>query len=467
MFSFRLQRLPLPIFVLLGVAVLAAACAPAATPAPGVAPSEPSTPVREAAAEPSTPVTPVTPSTVSDRTLTVWYFDKVSMQTVIPLFEQSHPGVKINFVEQPFGDMSKKYLAALAAGQGVPDVIGLDTSMVGQFLDAGEDLLGAPYSAGQLRNDFIPWKFDAARTPSGQMAAMPWDVATGVMFYRPDAFQAAGLPTDPQQVAAALSTWDDFIKAGQTIRDKSGGQTAIVGNEHDVFNAGYWQNGGNVVQDGKIVLGPEGLQPLQAAVKAKNAGIGANVPAWSERWAPALQSGKIATVIMGGWMLGNLQNLIDPDGAGEWRITTPPGGSFSNGGTYIQIPKLGQNKELAWEFTRFLTTNPEALNAVFQKTGIVPAYTPAWDSPLYDQPVPYLGGQQAYRLMVDLAQKVKPLTYSSVDALGTDLLNAQVDLAIGGKASPQQALQTAATQLQDRAARASDLKLDVASTPGA
>jgi len=466
MFSLRWQRLPLPIFVILGVAVLAAACAPAAAPAPRVAPSEPSTPVPAAAAEPSTPATPVTPSTVPDRTLTVWYFDKVSMQTVIPLFEQAHPGVKINFVEQPFGDMSKKYLAALAAGQGVPDVIGLDTSMVGQFLDAGEDLLGAPYSAGQLRNDFIPWKFDAARTPSGQMAAMPWDVATGVMFYRPEAFQAAGLPTDPQQVAAALSTWDDFIKAGQTIRDKSGGQTAIVGNEHDVFNAGYWQNGGNVVQDGKIVLGPEGLQPLQAAVKAKNAGIGANVPAWSERWAPALQSGKIATVIMGGWMLGNLQNLIDPDGAGEWRITTPPGGSFSNGGTYIQIPKLGQNKELAWEFTRFLTTNPEALNAVFQKTGIVPAYTPAWDSPLYDQPVPYLGGEQAYRLMVDLAQKVKPLTYSSVDALGTDLLNAQVDLAIGGKASPQQALQTAATQLQDRAARASELKLDVASTPG-
>ena len=102
------------------------------------------------------------------------------------------------------------------------------------------------------------------------------------------------------------------------------------------------------------------------------------------------------------------------------------------------------------------------MNAVFQKTGIVPAYKPAWDSPLYDQPVPYLGGQQAFRLMVNLAQQVKPLTYSSVDALGTDLLNAQVDLAIGGKVSPDQALQTAATQLQDRAKRASDLNLTLA-----
>ena len=437
--------------------IFVTACGPAAAPAANrpVAP----TAGADTATSAQSPSSDAAPSATE---LTVWYFDKVSMETVIPLFEQSHPGVKVNFVEQPFGDMSKKYLAALAAKQGVPDVIGLDTSMVGQFLDAGENLMAEPYSAGELKKDFVDWKFNATTTSSGQMTAMPWDVATGVMFYRPDVFKSAGLPSEPDQVARSLATWDDFIKAGQVIKDKSGGQTAIVGNEHDIFNAGFWQNGGTVVQDSKIVLVPEGLQPLQTAVKAKNAAIGGNVPAWSERWAPALQSGKIATVIMGGWMLGNLQNLIDPDGAGNWRVTSAPGGAFSNGGTYIQIPQLAEHKQLAWEFTRFLTTDTEALNTVFQKTGIVPAYKPAWDSPIYDQPVAYLGGQPAFRLMVNLAQQVKPLAYSAVDALGTDLLNAQVDLAIGGKAAPDQALQTAAMQLQERAQRATDLKLSVA-----
>jgi multiple sugar transport system substrate-binding protein len=442
-----------------GLAVFLTACGPA--PAQLVDPPTPAAPTPA----PHDSATSTAESAPQQTELTVWYFDKVSMQTVIPLFEQSHPGVKVNFVEQPFGDISKKYLAALAAKQGVPDVIGLDTSTVGQFLDAGENLLSEPYAASQLKNDFVDWKFNAATTSSGEMAAMPWDVATGVMFYRPDVFKAAGLPTEPDQVAKTMATWDDFIKAGQTIKDKTGGQTTIVGNEHDVFNAGYWQNGGSVVQNGNIVLVPLGLQPLQTAVKAKSAGIGGNIPAWSERWAPALQSGKIATVIMGGWMLGNLQNLIDPDGSGSWRVTAAPGGAFSNGGTYIQIPRLAENKQLAWEFTRFVTTNPDALNAVFQKTGIVPAYKPAWESPIYDQPVAYLGGQPAFRLMLNLAQQVKPFSYSSVDALGTDLLNAQVDAAIGGKSSPEQALQTAATQLQERAQRASDLALTVSTTP--
>jgi cellobiose transport system substrate-binding protein len=408
------------------------------------------------------PATPTTNSGAADNELTVWYFDKTSMDTVIPMFEQTHPGVKVNFVAQPFGDISKKYLAALAAKQGVPDVIGLDTSMVGQFLDAGENLLSQPYDAGELKNDFVPWKFDAPLTPSGEMGAMPWDVATGVMFYRPDVFQAAGLPTEPDQVAAKLSTWDDFIKAGEAIKTSSGGQTAIVGSEHDVFNAAYWQNGGNVVQNGSIVLIPEGLQPLETAMQAKDADIGADVQAWSERWAPSLQSGKIASVVMGGWMLANLENLIDPDGAGNWRVTTPPGGAFNNGGTYIQIPKLAQHKQLAWEFTKFVTANTDAVNAVFEKTGIVPAYTPAWNSPLYDQPVPYLGGQQAFRLMVDLAQQVKPLNYSRVDSLGTDLLNAQVDAALSGKLTAQQALATAASQLQERAQTASNVQLTIA-----
>jgi len=81
---------------------------------------------------------------------------------------------------------------------------------------------------------------------------------------------------------------------------------------------------------------------------------------------------------------------------------------------------------------------------------------------MYDQPVAYLGGQAAFRLMVNLAQQVKPLAYSPVDALGTDLLNAQVDLAIGGKVASDQALQTAASQLQERAQRASDLTLSIA-----
>src|SRR6266851_4339375 len=266
MISHRFRSLFACLSAVVGVTLFITACGPTAAPAA----QRPAAPTAAADGPNSVPAS-ATDTGVSSTELTVWYFDKTSMQTVIPLFEQSHPGVKVNFVEQPFGDMSKKYLAALAAQQGVPDVIGLDTSMVGQFLDAGENLLAEPYSAAQLKNDFIDWKFNAAVTGSGQMAAMPWDVATGVMFYRPDVLQAAGLPTEPDQVAKALATWDDFINAGQTIKDKTGGQSTIVGNEHDVFNAAYWQNGGNIVQDGKIVLQTEGQQPLQTAVKAKNA----------------------------------------------------------------------------------------------------------------------------------------------------------------------------------------------------
>ncbi|MBI2865672.1 MAG: extracellular solute-binding protein [Chloroflexi bacterium] len=395
--------------------------------------------------------------------ITVWYFDKVSMETVIPMFEKAYPGVKVNFVQQPFGDMSKKYLAALAAKSGVPDVIGLDTSMVGRFLDAGENLLDSNYNAEQFRKDFIEWKFAATVAPNGEMPVFPWDVATGVMFYKPEIFAKAGLPTDPDEVSKALATWPDFIKAGEKIAKATNGESSIIANPHDVFNAAFWQNGGNIAIGNDIAFVKEGQEPLALAVKANDAAISAKVATWSERWMPALKSGKVATVVMGGWMLGNFQNLIDKDGAGKWRMARAPGGAFDNGGTYLQIPKLAKNKAAAWEFVKFLTTRAETQNAVFQKTGIVPAYTPAWNSPLYNEGVDYLGGQKAWKLLVELAQEVKPLHYSAVDSLGVDLLNAQVDAAIAGKTTPQQALQTAATQLQERAARASNIQLKLPS----
>jgi multiple sugar transport system substrate-binding protein len=399
--------------------------------------------------------------TDADNEITVWYFEKVSMETAVPMFEQSHPGVKVNFVLQPFGDLSQKYLAALAAREGVPDVIGLDTSMVGRFLDAGENLMAEPYNAGQFREDFVDWKFNAPITSSGEMPAFPWDVATGVMFYRPDVFQAAGLPVEPDQVAQQLSTWDDYILAGQQIKTATNGQSSIIANEKEVFNAAFWQNGGSIASGSTITFVDQAQQPLALAVAARQAQIGADIATWSERWAPALKSGNVASVIAGAWMLGNLETFIDPEGAGGWRMTTAPGGAFNNGGTYLQIPRLAQNKKLAWEFVQFLTTRADTQNAVFQKTGIVPAYKPAWTSAMYDQPVDYLGGQHAFRQLTDLAQRVKPTSYSPVDALGTDLLNAQVEKAISGKISSQEALTDAASQLQERALRASNIELAV------
>src|SRR5262249_8898085 len=139
-FNSRMPRIAAALAVIASMAVTAC----------GVPPSQ----VRTADATPAVAVQGAAAgepqASAQDVELTAWYFDKVSMQTVIPRSEQSHRGVPVNFVEQPFGDMSKKSLAAVAAGQGVPDVIGLDTSMVGQFLDAGENLLAPPYQAGDL-----------------------------------------------------------------------------------------------------------------------------------------------------------------------------------------------------------------------------------------------------------------------------------------------------------------------------
>lgn len=463
----KYTRLTTILSALVVLSILVTACGGTPAPSQPAANSERDTASTSSgsAGEPTAKVSPAK-SGKAEGELTIWYFDKESMGVAVSKFQEKYPNIQVNFVQQPFGDMSKKYQAALAARSNLPDVIGLDTSMVGRFLSAGDDLLKAPYNAGQFEQDFVDWKFNAGKTDDGKMTVFPWDVATGVMFYRPDVFEKAGLPTEPADVAKHMATWEDFIKAGQQIKERTGGKNAIVGNVKDVFNAAYWQNGGNIVKGGEVAFVGEGAQPLKLAIEAQKAGIAPEplIATWSERWAPSLKTGQIATVTMGAWMLGNLKTWIDGDGAGNWRVTTPPGGAFNNGGTYLQIPTLAQNKELAWEFVKFLTTTAEVQNAIFQQTGIVPAYKPAWQSEVYDRPEPFLGNQKPWRTIIELAQQVKPYSYSAVDALGSDLLTAQVDLAISGKLAPDQALAAAAQQLQERAARIADLQLQVPRT---
>ena len=40
------------------------------------------------------------------------------------------------------------------------------------------------------------------------------------MAYRTDVFEAAGLPTDPDEVAELIPTWDQFIEVGEQVLAK-------------------------------------------------------------------------------------------------------------------------------------------------------------------------------------------------------------------------------------------------------
>ena len=94
----------------------------------------------------------------------------------------------------------------------------------------------------------------------------------------------------------------------------------------------------------------------------------------------------------------------------------------------MAIPQQSKHADAAWEFVKYCLCTAEGQNLIFKNSGVFPAYKPAWKDPLYDQPVEFYGGQKAYRLYTEIADKVPGNTVSANQQQADDIIGNQVTL---------------------------------------
>ena len=84
-----------------------------------------------------------TEDTVAEKpsgTITVWGWEqiKVNVDLLIEDFNKEYPDIEVNFeIPGTNNDLYQKYLLALSAGEGIPDVVTLESSNLPQFIEAG------------------------------------------------------------------------------------------------------------------------------------------------------------------------------------------------------------------------------------------------------------------------------------------------------------------------------------------
>lgn len=75
-------------------------------------------------------------------------------------------------------------------------------------------ILSAPKT---FKSDYLGWKWAQATTTDGKQLGIPSDIGPTALFYRADIFEQAKLPSDPDQVATQMTTWDAFIEFGTKL----------------------------------------------------------------------------------------------------------------------------------------------------------------------------------------------------------------------------------------------------------
>ena len=67
----------------------------------------------------------------------------------------------------------------------------------------------------ELDGRWLDFKAAAATNADGQMIGYGTDAGPEGICYRSDLFKKAGLPTDRDEVAALMGTWDDYFATGE------------------------------------------------------------------------------------------------------------------------------------------------------------------------------------------------------------------------------------------------------------
>ena len=302
-------------------------------------------------------------------------------------YEAANPNVKIVYESTQGED---KYWPALqtrlTSGSGVADVQGIEVARIADVVqnqqDLWTDLRETP--AGDSIGTYIPWKEPAATTEDGAVLGLGTDIGPMGICYRSDLLQQAGLPTDPQQLAARMSSWQDYVALGNEFKAKAPAGTAWMDSAGGFYNAMvsteekiYYDEAGELIFESN----PAVKTAFDTAAAAGQAGLTAKLEQFVDPgWDAGFSSGSFATIACPSWMIGYIKGKAGDAGSGKWNVTSLPGGQGGNwGGAYLGIPEVSQNKEEAAKLIAWLTA-PEQQAKVFNEVGNFPSTTEAIDA---------------------------------------------------------------------------------------
>lgn len=311
-------------------------------------------------------------------TISVATFNEFGYEDLIDEWNAANDDIKIKQVKVGTWDDAKANLyTKLAAGSGLSDIEAIEGDAMPAILaesDAFTDL-----SDTEVEGRWLDWVSTKATNADGQMIGYATDIGPEGICYRSDLFKKAGLPTDRDEVAGLMGTWDDYFATGEDFvkkvpdtawYDSSGGLAQAMLNQV----ANPFETDDNTVD----VENPE-LEAVYDTVTGNiEKGLSTTLPQWGDDWTASFQNDGFATMACPGWMLGVVEG--NAEGVEGWDFANVfPGGGGNWGGSFLTVPSQGENTEEAKEVAAWLTA-PEQQVKAFAAKGTFPSQVDALES---------------------------------------------------------------------------------------
>ena len=379
------------------------------------------------------------------------------VKSAIPAWKRLHPNVDIKVVSRQFSDHHTAMTTALSTSFYLPDVMALEVGYVGRFAQGGglEDLSRAPYDINRFRARWVPYAAQQATSRKGAVVAVPTDIGPGTLLYRADILAKAGVSE-----AELTRSWESYVATGAKLKAATGAY--LMAHARDmkdiVIRTGIGPGEGLYFDDQSRVLvtSPRFVRAFELAREVRRGKLDARVGAWSNEWSEGFKRGTIATQMTGAWLAGHLNNWLAPATKGQWRAAQLPEGAFAGyGGTFFALPRgaPAEHKLLAWQFIQLMTLNRESQLSAFKSQDAFPALLETYDDPFFEQPIEFLGGQNARVGWRAAAKQISAVSVHKQDAFADEVINTELDKVLDRGKDIGAALADAERLLKQRAFR--------------
>jgi multiple sugar transport system substrate-binding protein len=297
-------------------------------------------------------------------------------------------GINVNPVIVDWNDLGTKFTVAAAAGAATYDVAEVDPSAHGAFMKAGWleplDTYLAPIKDNLVNPNIFAY--------DGKIYGMPWFIDAYFFYYNQEMLEKAGLSAPP-------TTWDELRSQAQTVQQKGladfplAFQWKQIEGEFDVYLAFLLNNGGKLLDETltkPLFNSPEGVAALQFLADLNLKDKLVNPGSFSMRPLEVMtemSQGRSAFAILWGEVAGSLNDASQSQVIGKIKSSLIPVAKAGNasytvdGSEALGIPSTSKNKDAAWKFIQYFTSEAEEKNIV-ANLGALPVYKSLFSDPV-------------------------------------------------------------------------------------
>ena len=302
------------------------------------------------------------------------------MNVLIPAFEAENPGIKVNAVSHEWAELHDKVLVS-ANSNALPDVARCDIAWLPEFQKMGilvaldEEMADFADVSGQLLDSAM-----STAVIGGHYYALALNTNSKIVFYNTAMLEAADV-----KVPTTMDEWVEAIK--KLSGENANGQQVWGWNEPAL--AGWnicpfiWSFGGSLTNEDQTaatgyINSPATVKAIETFAELVKAGGITGFNASDIPMTDGFGTGHYAMMLEGPWKSAELAGAYPDVAYGTAPIPAGEGGSISVlGGEDIAMFNSA-NKEAAWKFMQFMTS--EYAETEMAKCGQIPVNKAALES---------------------------------------------------------------------------------------